>query len=249
MNDIKEARLKAKLSQSKMSKLFNIPLRNIERWEAGDTQPSAWVKELLLKELERLGKQVEERQRLDAHIIGYLYGYIEGLFIDNRNWEAIPNTIHTLSNTDPIKALLQLMDGVKNYDIKLDNDFVSILMSNINFSDYEDKNSDNIKFNNYPVNFVARFQFARIMGQNRSTGRIIFRLHQTRRTPFDMLQYSGFTEEEVVKLLTGYLNPKNMTGEMLQKLADYLRCTPDYLSRETNDPKETKINDIKPIKE
>ena len=77
------------------------------------------------------------------------------------------------------------------------------------------------------------------MRQNRSTGRIILRLHQTRRTPFDMLQYSGFTEEEVVKFLTGYLNPKNITGETLQKLADYLRCTPEYLSRETSNPKET----------
>ncbi len=240
MNEIKELRLKAKLSQAKMSKLFNIPLRNIERWETGEANPTPWAKELIIKELERLVKKVEAKQNLDAKILGYLYGYIESLFVDNRNWEAIPDNIHALSDKDPIGALLKLMNGIKHYDIHPDQDFIALLMGYVNFEDYEAKDSDKIKFNNYPTFFVDSFQFARIMGMNRSAGRIMLRLRDTNRNVYDMLQYSGFNEEEVIRILCGQLNPVNMTGEQLQKLADYLRCTPDYLRREVSIPNEPK---------
>lgn len=219
-----------------MAKLFNIPLRNIQRWEAETVKPPEWAKELILNELERLAKQVEERQRLDAHILGYLYGYFESLFIDNRNWEAIPEPIHKLTDTDPIGALLKLMHGAQFKDIHPNRDLVAFLLSNAHTEDYEDKDSDNIKFNNYPKGFFDCFQFARIQGQVRAAGGVMLCLNRKNRTIYDMLNDSGFTEEEVAKILTAKLNPATMTGEQLQQLADYLKCSVAYLKRETNNP-------------
>lgn len=54
VNEIKAARNAAGLSQRKMSELLGIPRRTIEDWDAGKSQPSTWVKQLLLAELERI---------------------------------------------------------------------------------------------------------------------------------------------------------------------------------------------------
>lgn len=54
MNKIKEARLKAGLTQKSMSELMKIPKRTIENWESGVNTPPAWAERLILKELEEV---------------------------------------------------------------------------------------------------------------------------------------------------------------------------------------------------
>lgn len=57
MSKIKEARLKAGISQAEMSKRLEIPKRTIEAWEMGDRQPPAYVERLVVAELERIAKE------------------------------------------------------------------------------------------------------------------------------------------------------------------------------------------------
>lgn len=54
MSKIKEARLKANLTQENMAKKMSIPIRTIQDWEAGRRTPPEYVERLVIAELERL---------------------------------------------------------------------------------------------------------------------------------------------------------------------------------------------------
>lgn len=54
---IREARLSAGLTQQRMSEVFEIPKRTIENWEAGIRKPPAYVEKLVLRELERIATE------------------------------------------------------------------------------------------------------------------------------------------------------------------------------------------------
>lgn len=54
---IKEARKKAGLTQAKMSDLLEIPKRTIGDWETGTRKPPAYVEKLVIRELERIAKE------------------------------------------------------------------------------------------------------------------------------------------------------------------------------------------------
>lgn len=54
---IKEARLNAGLTQQRMSEVFEIPKRTIENWEAGKRNPPAYVEKLIIRELERIAEE------------------------------------------------------------------------------------------------------------------------------------------------------------------------------------------------
>lgn len=57
MNEFRQARLTAKLTQQEMSELMQIPKRTIEEWESGRRTPPPYVKRLVLNELKNLQKQ------------------------------------------------------------------------------------------------------------------------------------------------------------------------------------------------
>ena len=50
---IQEVRIKAGLSQKKMSELTSIPLRTIENWETGQRKPPEYVKNFVVDYLKR----------------------------------------------------------------------------------------------------------------------------------------------------------------------------------------------------
>lgn len=56
MSKIKEARLRANISQAEMSKRLEIPKRTIEQWEEGQRTPPAYVERLVVAELERIAE-------------------------------------------------------------------------------------------------------------------------------------------------------------------------------------------------
>ena len=53
---IKEARLKAGLTQARMSELLEIPKRTIGDWETGTRKPPIYVEKLIVRELERIAE-------------------------------------------------------------------------------------------------------------------------------------------------------------------------------------------------
>lgn len=57
--EIKEARIKAGLTQREMSKLLGIPRRTIEDWDRGIQSPSEWIKNLLVEKLDNIAKEKE----------------------------------------------------------------------------------------------------------------------------------------------------------------------------------------------
>lgn len=54
---IKEARLKAGLTQARMSELLEIPKRTIGDWETGTRKPPIYVEKLIIRELERIAEE------------------------------------------------------------------------------------------------------------------------------------------------------------------------------------------------
>lgn len=61
MNELKEARQAAGLTQQKMSEIFKIPKRTIENWEAGSRKPPEWAKLLVLEKLQRIREENTEK--------------------------------------------------------------------------------------------------------------------------------------------------------------------------------------------
>ena len=56
MNEIRDARKAAGLTQAGMSETMGIPKRTIEDWEAGKASPPEWAKRLVLKELAEIAE-------------------------------------------------------------------------------------------------------------------------------------------------------------------------------------------------
>lgn len=54
MNELKQARLNAGLTQKSMAEVTGIPYRTITDWERGHRSPPQWVEKLVLKELKRI---------------------------------------------------------------------------------------------------------------------------------------------------------------------------------------------------
>ena len=54
---IKEAREHAGLSRAEMSRLFDIPIRTLEEWDAGRRTPPPYVEKLIIEKLEAIKKE------------------------------------------------------------------------------------------------------------------------------------------------------------------------------------------------
>ena len=54
---IKEAREQAGLSRAEMSRLFEIPIRTLEEWDAGRRTPPPYVEKLIIEKLETIRKE------------------------------------------------------------------------------------------------------------------------------------------------------------------------------------------------
>lgn len=54
---IKEARLQAGLSRAEMSRLFEIPVRTLEDWDAGKSNPPPYVAKLIIEKLQTISKE------------------------------------------------------------------------------------------------------------------------------------------------------------------------------------------------
>ncbi len=54
---IKEAREQAGLSRAEMSRLFEIPIRTLEEWDAGRRTPPPYVEKLIIEKLQTISKE------------------------------------------------------------------------------------------------------------------------------------------------------------------------------------------------
>ena len=54
MNEFKEARAAAGLTQKAMAELMEIPYRTIQQWESGERTPAPYVKRFVLNELKAI---------------------------------------------------------------------------------------------------------------------------------------------------------------------------------------------------
>ena len=63
MSKIREARVKANLTQLEMSERLGIPKRTIEDWERDTRKPPEYVERLVIAELERIAKKNSENDK------------------------------------------------------------------------------------------------------------------------------------------------------------------------------------------
>lgn len=55
--NIKEAREQAGLSRAEMSRLFEIPVRTLEEWDARRRTPPPYVEKLIIEKLQTISKE------------------------------------------------------------------------------------------------------------------------------------------------------------------------------------------------
>ena len=54
MNNIKDTRLAAGLTQKQVSELLEIPIKTLQKWEQGERNPAPWAEKLIIEKLESL---------------------------------------------------------------------------------------------------------------------------------------------------------------------------------------------------
>ena len=54
---IKEAREQAGLSRAEMSRMFEIPVRTLEEWDAGRRTPPPYVEKLIIEKLQSISEE------------------------------------------------------------------------------------------------------------------------------------------------------------------------------------------------
>ena len=113
MSKIREARIKAGLTQQEMSDRFGIPKRTIENWEAEVRTPPGYVEALVVAELERIGQEHEGKYYLvnfDARMGGdFCEIYDEDLnFVRSvRGVTSVPGLARITKRTSPVSAFLE----------------------------------------------------------------------------------------------------------------------------------------------
>ena len=58
---IKEARKNAGLTQAKVFELLGIPARTLQDWENGRRNPAPWLEAMVIREIERVAKDEQNR--------------------------------------------------------------------------------------------------------------------------------------------------------------------------------------------
>lgn len=58
---IKEARKNAGLTQAKVFELLGIPARTLQDWESGRRNPAPWLEAMVIREIERVAKDEQNR--------------------------------------------------------------------------------------------------------------------------------------------------------------------------------------------
>lgn len=51
---IKEKRIEVGISRAEMSRIFEIPIRTLENWEADINQPPPWAEKLIIEKLDTI---------------------------------------------------------------------------------------------------------------------------------------------------------------------------------------------------
>ena len=57
---IKETRIEAGLSRAEMSRQFKIPIRTLENWDKGVSNPPEWAEKLIIEKLNWIKEQNEK---------------------------------------------------------------------------------------------------------------------------------------------------------------------------------------------
>ena len=64
-NDFVYWRERCKLSQSDVSKIIGIPRRTLRGWESGESEPPAYIKRLIIAELKRISRRIEQAKDIE----------------------------------------------------------------------------------------------------------------------------------------------------------------------------------------
>lgn len=64
-NDFVYWRERCKLSQSDVSKIIGIPRRTLRGWESGESEPPAYIKRLIIAELKRISRRIEQARDIE----------------------------------------------------------------------------------------------------------------------------------------------------------------------------------------
>lgn len=67
MTNLEQARLRAGLNKTEMSKLFNIPYKTVQSWDLGYRRPPEWAEALLIKELNNIAKNKERTKNMNIN--------------------------------------------------------------------------------------------------------------------------------------------------------------------------------------
>ena len=220
MNEIKEARLKANLTQSAMAKLLNIPQRNIERWETDNVKPPDWTKALILEKLERIGEEVKERFITGTYYLGTLFGYLDNQFLTQKGRSVVNPALLDKAYREPLTYTMQLLKQAHQQNLKLDEDLISMIINKLEVSQDKDNYGNNPWFNKkLLVEEQGNFAIGHIKGRALIYSPIYKVFNDTHKNLYDIANEFDINQNDLLNIITGFKQLEDCPLELISKCA------------------------------
>lgn len=220
MNEYKAARLRANLTQQSMAEELGIPKRNIGRWENNEVEPPAWVKKLLLKELERMGDEVEKELLKDTYLLGFLLGYVDRSFLKQKGSSQINAPFRDRAYREPLTWTVQALTKARQAGVKLDEDLIMYIFGEIKYSEDSEGRPKNKLFGvKLDVEDQGHFSVGDLRGRAFAFSPIYKAFAATKKRLVELVAEYDLDQQVLVYILTGYRDIKEYPVEVVEKFA------------------------------
>lgn len=118
MNNLKQARQQAGLTQAQMSELLEIPKRTIEDWDRGACKPPKYVEKLIIEKLSDIEKG-KNNMNLHELPIEFMTKEEAAQWLDNDEYKKYPEPEH-ITLIDCVSAM---ESGYNEYEVRLMYDY------------------------------------------------------------------------------------------------------------------------------
>lgn len=220
MNEIKQARLKAGLTQSAMAKLLNIPQRNIERWETEAVKPPEWAKTLILNELGRIGEKMEENLMTTTYYLGILFGYLDRQFEVETNHSPINAALLDKTYREPLAYTMQLLHNAHRQQLKLDEPLITMIINEVNVSqDKDDYGNSPLLKRKLQVEEQGNFSIGHIKGRALIYSPIYKAFKATGKNLYTIANEYDISQADLLSVITGRVQLDDCPLELVEKCA------------------------------
>ncbi len=218
--NIREARIRAGLNQTQMAKLFDIPLRNVQRWEAETVKPPVWAEKLILQQLERIGDILEQNLMKTTYFLGALFGYLDRQFEEQTGRSPVTPVFRDNAFREPVTYTMNLLKQAHQRHLKLDEDLITMIINQIEVStDKENYGYSPLFGKKFLVEEQGNFSVGNVKGKALIYSPIYKAFQATKRNLYALATEYNLDTSILIAVITGHTKIDSLSIEEAEKFA------------------------------